>query len=359
MNNRIEISLPEQPAAADLADRLVTLSDGRHGVRSTMQVEISEPDLGRTLAYSGGEGRGEEASISATQPILDFIASDETLDRCGEIIAADGWRLESYRRNPVFQNAHQYGDIIFTLGRALITEVRYGTPREAPREPSTIHSPPSAYLFQRIQFATEANPMARIAYALYKGKFLNAVSVGFIPLRWVDADGSEQDSASRGRAASERVPGPDSLSPPRGERVGERGHESTGDNSGPPLPSDGRGVRGEGPFRRYLEQELLEVSAVGIPANPNALQLGLKAGAIQKSDLQELLDLLRSLCASKSGVTPQLSTINYQPIFDSHSAVPNTLAGASGVRSYEAQWLQLARAIRDVMREPQNLSGEM
>src|ERR1043166_1789643 len=103
MNNRIEISLPEQPAAADLADRLVTLSDGRHGVRSTMQVEISEPDLGRTLAYSGGEGRGEEASISATQPILDFIASDETLDRCGEIISAGGWRLASYRRNPVFQ----------------------------------------------------------------------------------------------------------------------------------------------------------------------------------------------------------------------------------------------------------------
>src|SRR5690242_11633318 len=161
MNNRIEISLPEQPAAADLADRLVTLSDGRHGVRSTMQVEISEPDLqrtlamnlplgfgntasspqpsppkeerekgrddsgrGPTLAYSGGEGREEEASISATQPILDFIASDETLDRCGEIISAGGWRLASYRRNPVFQNAHQYGDIIFTLGRALITEVR-------------------------------------------------------------------------------------------------------------------------------------------------------------------------------------------------------------------------------------------
>src|SRR5205807_1049685 len=47
----------------------------------------------------------------------------------------------------------------------------------------------------------------------------------------------------------------------------------------------------------YLEQELLEVSAVGIPANPNALVLGLKSGAIEKSDLQELLAMLKSLCA--------------------------------------------------------------
>src|SRR5438093_1225661 len=49
-----------------------------------------------------------------------------------------------------------------------------------------------------------------------------------------------------------------------------------------------------GGFRRkYVEQELLEVSAVGIPANPNALALGLKAGAVEKSDLRELQELLR------------------------------------------------------------------
>jgi hypothetical protein len=45
--------------------------------------------------------------------------------------------------------------------------------------------------------------------------------------------------------------------------------------------------------RRYLEQELLEVSAVSIPANPNALQLGLRSGAIQSSDLRDLADLVR------------------------------------------------------------------
>ena len=86
--------------------------------------------------------------------------------------------------------------------------------------------------------------MARIAYGLYKGKFLNAVSVGFIPIRW------ETGSAEAGYR------------------------------------------------RKFLEQELLEVSAVGIPANPEALQLGLKAGAFQRADLHELVELLKGLAES-------------------------------------------------------------
>src|SRR5262249_44438445 len=133
--------------------------------------EIREPSLSPEP-----EARGEGA-IS----ILDFIASDETLDRYHEIISASGWKLANYQRNPVFQNAHQYGDIIFTLGKALATEIRVGVR--------------GSHLFQRIQFATEANPMARIAYSLYKGKFLNAVSVGFVPVRW--ENGGEETSYRR------------------------------------------------------------------------------------------------------------------------------------------------------------------
>ena len=44
--------------------------------------------------------------------------------------------------------------------------------------------------------------------------------------------------------------------------------------------------------RRYLEQELLEVSAVAIPANPNALALGLKSGAVEKADLRDFAELI-------------------------------------------------------------------
>jgi phage head maturation protease len=197
---------------------LIPLHDSRPGLRSLVQVEVRD-------------------APNAEAATLDFVASTATLDRYHEVIEPAGWRLESYRRNPVFQNAHNYGDILFTLGKALTTEVRGVGDGQA--------------LCQRIQFATEVNPVARIAYGLYKGGFLNAVSVGFIPLRWEDG-GNTPASAQAGAA----------------------------------------------PRRRYLEQELLEVSAVAIPANPDALALGLKSGAIQKSDLQATLDLLRGLVPS-------------------------------------------------------------
>jgi hypothetical protein len=202
----------------ELTSRLVPLFDGRRGLRSGLHVEVREPEI-------------QDPEPSIQNPVLDFISSDETLDRCDEVIVPTGWKLDSYQRNPVFQNAHQYGDVIFTLGRALITEVR---PSLGVQSSSSARS----YLFQRIQFAVDINPMARIAYGLYKGKFLNAVSVGFIPLRW------------------------------------ENGTESAGFS------------------RKYLEQELLEVSAVAIPANPNALALGLKSGAVEKADLTDLAELI-------------------------------------------------------------------
>jgi len=204
-----------------------------------------------------------EGNLAAGRAVLDFISSDETLDRYGEIIAASGWRLENYRRNPVFQNAHQYGDVIFTLGRALITEVREGGGTKA-----TGGTKGTSFLYQKIEFATDVNPMARIAYGLYKGKFLNAVSVGFIPLRWVNGD-----EKSECRMTNDEVGAMETV-----ERESVTALE--------------RGSVG-GFRRKYIEQELLEVSAVGIPANPNALALGLKAGVVEKSDLRELQELLR------------------------------------------------------------------
>ncbi len=324
---------------AEFGERLVTLCDGRIGLRGGLHVDIREPGPPSIIHHPPNhQSINPSSSIqhpasSPAPPILDFIASDETLDRYDEILVAGGWRLEHYRRNPVFQNAHQYGDIIFTLGKALITEVRGGK------------------LYQRVEFATEANPMARIAYALYKGKFLNAVSVGFIPIRWLNADGTEHSTHDRA---------PSSLSDACPDAVGAGG-EGEGQEAASfctlhsPLPTQN--------FRRkYLEQELLEVSAVGIPANPNALQLGLKAGAIAKADLQDLWDLLRSLCESdvRTGVLPVSIPDAAQPPasgparepdpFRSPMAVPNTNTSALGVRGNEAHWLQLARALRDILR---------
>jgi HK97 family phage prohead protease len=188
---------------------LVTLSTGQPGLRSALPVSAS-------TAPALPPAPGAPPAL----PLLDFVASDATLDRAREIISPDGWRLENFRRNPVFQNAHHYDNILFTLGRATEVDVRGGR------------------LWLRVQFAAHINPLARMAYELYRGGFLRAVSVGFIPLRW------------------------------------ENGNERT-------------------PWRRrFLEQELIEVSAVPVPANPNALALAAKAGAITFADVRALHELL-------------------------------------------------------------------
>ena len=171
--------------------------------------------------------------------VVDFRSSDETLDRYQEVITVAGWKLDNYRKNPVVQNAHSYCSVSDTIGKSLITEIRQDAPR------STLDAP-TPYLFQRVQFAVEENPMAKVAYGLYKGGFLNAVSVGFIPLRW------------------------------------ENGSQETGYR------------------RKYLEQELLEVSAVSMPANPNAMTMALKAGAVDLGDLKELAALLKHFCNEKA-----------------------------------------------------------
>src|SRR5882724_6163700 len=114
---------------SDLTHRLITLSTGAQGLRTQLPVQVSVP-------------------ADASAPVIDIRVSDETLDRYGEIITAAGWRLENYRKNPVIQNAHQYGDILFTLGRALRTEVV------------------GSALIQRWQFAVDVNPFARVAYGL-------------------------------------------------------------------------------------------------------------------------------------------------------------------------------------------------
>jgi HK97 family phage prohead protease len=90
-----------------------------------------------------------------------------------------------------------------------------------------------------IQFATaEEYPFADTIFKLYQGGYLKSVSVGFIPLEWEDhkwEDGKER-------------PKPD---------------------------------------RTILKQELLELSAVSVPANPNALMNALQCGLITDAEKKD------------------------------------------------------------------------
>jgi HK97 family phage prohead protease len=138
----------------EFGDRLSTLSTGQPGLRGTMICEVRAPDA------------------TSADPVLDFIASDESIDRYNEVIQINGWDLSHYRRNPVVVDSHDYSSVGKILGRSLSTEIKDGK------------------LVNRVQFALD-NPMGKIAYQMAKGGFIRAESVGFIPVEWVRGNESQ------------------------------------------------------------------------------------------------------------------------------------------------------------------------
>ena len=198
-------------------------------------------ERGGQQAWAGNGGSGPRpldretpvhglgAAIVDREPIMTFAISTEDVDRHGDVLAVDGWRLESYLQNPVFLWAHDYARPV--IGRA--ARVWKGA-RELLAEMD----------WAPTEFAQEVA-------ALYRSGYQRGVSVGFRPIRYE-----------------------------------ERRDARTGAFLG----------------IRFLEQELLEVSAVPVPANASALRRrirGLEQGFDQMDDedspvqLDELLAVIR------------------------------------------------------------------
>jgi hypothetical protein len=144
---------------------------------------------------AGGKGRS-----------IGFVFSDESVARDGHTIATRGWELTSFQANPVFLFGHD--DRSPPVGR--VTRIaKSGT-----------------QLVGTVEFADEATyPFADTIFRLFKGGFLNATSVSWLPLEW-------KHSSDKSR----------------------------------PYGID------------FLRQELLEISAVPVPALPTALVTARAAG---------------------------------------------------------------------------------
>jgi len=192
----------------------------------------------------------ELRSIDEKNRTLTLVASTEAVDRYGDIIRVKGWKLANYLKNPVFLWGHRSSDP--PIGRS----VRVWTETNPP---ALVHD---------VQFATkEQYPFADTIYRLYKGKFLNATSVGFIPL-------------------SEPTPAYDAEGNPTG------GSE-------------------------FANQELLELSGASIPANPEALGRALDSDKLN-TILAELFEaprdeqferFLRDLDERTSSLPPVLKNL--------------------------------------------------
>lgn len=114
--------------------------------------------------------------------VITFRASTPRVDRHGTIVKSEGIRTDEYDKNPIFMWGHDaYGgmfagtpDMEHVIGRVI-----------AHRKAAEAFDIDVEFL------AAEDNPKADRAFRLVKKGFLNAVSIGFSPLKWHD-EGEEQ-----------------------------------------------------------------------------------------------------------------------------------------------------------------------
>jgi len=96
---------------------------------------------------------------------VDFVISTDTVDRSGDSIAADGWELDNYRKNPVILWAHNYS--------------------QAPVAKSLSETISAGKLMSKAQFAPrDLSDFGYMVGQMYSKGFMNAVSVGFRGLEW-------------------------------------------------------------------------------------------------------------------------------------------------------------------------------
>lgn len=136
---------------------------------------IASSDVGVVLDDGRGVAKGDEVlgvGCDANAPRrLTIRAAVASEDRKGDVIDANGWELDGYRKNPVFLWAHDRSRP--PIGKSHRIWVEDGV------------------LYAVIEFAS-TNFASEIA-GLYRGGFMRGVSVGFLPLE------TEFRQASNGR----------------------------------------------------------------------------------------------------------------------------------------------------------------
>lgn len=199
----------------------IQLSNGKAGFRATLAAQI------RVLDAAAG--------------IVEYVASDETIDSYKEIVRVSGWKFDLMQKNSPFVDTHNYYTIKNLLGDVL--EWRIDRRLNA--------------LVETVKWAKDvaSNELAKFGWDMIQAGFgPKAVSVGFMPCSYVTK--WDNDPA------------------PWREQLNALGiHEEDG-------------VR-----VIYTEQQQIELSACILGANPNALQLAAKAykaGAINDGQIEFL-----------------------------------------------------------------------
>lgn len=190
--------------------------------------------------------------LSEAQGIAEYVASDETLDSCREVIRADGWRFDLFRKNAPFVDSHNYDSIEHLLGSVVDFRVSRGR------------------LVETVQWAIDVpeNTRAQLGWKMTASGHLKGVSVGFLP---------EADVTPGDRDFDRQL-----------EEINWRGDVK--------------------PSRIFVRQQQLELSSVVIPANPNALVTVAKAyraGVLTDREFRTLIGQTRADSRSAPALSPE------------------------------------------------------
>ena len=111
---------------------------------------------------------------------VQFTISKEVVDRDGDILRASGVDFSNYMKNPVFLSFHNSRE--FPLGKVTKFWV------EGNEVKAVVYFPTLEELSTDPNNASEKAKLVDFTYHCYKTGMLNAVSVGFIPLEWIETE---------------------------------------------------------------------------------------------------------------------------------------------------------------------------
>lgn len=176
----------------------------------------------------------EARILSESEGLVEYIASDATLDSYQESVVASGWRFDFFKANAPFVDSHNYWSIEAMLGKVIGARIE------------------GDQLIERVQWAHQIpeHKLATIGWKLTLGGFLKAVSVGFRAIKAARPGDSGWNAAVTAAKLS---------------------------------PEDAAQCR-----RIFLEQQQLELSACVIGANPSAVAKAWKEGCVKDADLASI-----------------------------------------------------------------------
>jgi hypothetical protein len=192
----------------------------------------------------------EVRTLDEAAGIVEYVASDQTIDAQNEVVRADGWRFDRFQRNAPLVDSHRYGSILCVLGKIIDFRIV------------------GRQLVETAQWAIDVpeNEAARVGYAMTKAGYLKAVSVGFAPelvLTQLPQDGWPEDWAGARVLPASSRPG----RPLWAQQMSELGCEA------------------RQPSTVFVVQQQLELSACVLGCNPNALAKSYKAGLLSDAQL--------------------------------------------------------------------------